>query len=162
IESVPRADLGELPCQLDPLRLSAAQSGAGLSQPQIAEAHIDQRLQISLNSGKRVEEGARLVDVHVEDVRYVLLLLVDLERFTVVATAVALFAVYIDVRQEVHLDLADPVPSAGLAPSSFHIEGEAALVIPPDSGLRQLGEKEPNLIEHLCIGTRIGARGPAD
>src|SRR5690606_2835766 len=92
IESVPRADLGELPCQLDPLRLSAAQSGAGLSQPQIAEAHIDQRLQFSLNSGKRVEEGARLVDVHVEDVRYVLLLVVDLERFTVVATAVALFA----------------------------------------------------------------------
>jgi hypothetical protein len=51
---------------------------------------------------------------------------VDLERLAVVALALAHLARDIDVRQELHLDLEDPVALAVLAAAALDVEREAA------------------------------------
>ena len=49
-----------------------------------------------------------------------------LERFAVVALALAHIARNEHVRQEVHFDLQKAVAGAGLAPSAANVEGEPA------------------------------------
>jgi hypothetical protein len=47
-----------------------------------------------------------------------------LQRFAVVAFAVAFLARHIDVGQEVHLDLDQAVAAAGFAPAALYVEAE--------------------------------------
>src|SRR5215467_15967521 len=42
--------------QLDPLRLAARQGRSGLAEPDVAEADIDQRLQVPVDRRHRLEE----------------------------------------------------------------------------------------------------------
>ena len=52
-----------------------------------------------------------------------------LQRFTVVAFPMTDLTGHIDIRQEMHLDLDDPVPAARLAPPAFYVEAEASFLI---------------------------------
>jgi hypothetical protein len=42
--------------ELDALRLAAGQGGRGLAQPDVAQAHVDQRLEVPVDRGHRREE----------------------------------------------------------------------------------------------------------
>ncbi len=89
-------------------------------------------------------------------------LILDLQRFPVVAFAVADLAGHVNIRHEVHFDLEQPVAGAGLAPPALHVEGEAVLLVAANLGLRQLGEHPANHIEQASVGGGIGARRPPD
>ena len=86
----------------------------------------------------------------------------DLQGLAVVALALADLAGDVDVRQELHLDLDDPVALAGLAAAALDVEAEAPGLVAADPGLGRAGEQLPDGPEQADVGGRVGARRPAD
>ena len=95
----------QLGSKLDALSLAARQGRRALSEAHVAQAHLDKRVEVTGNARDRREELCGLRDRHVEHVRDSLALVLDLQGFAVVASAVADLAGYVHVGQEVHLDL---------------------------------------------------------
>ena len=85
-----------------------------------------------------------------------------LERLAVVALALAHLARHVDVGQEVHLDLHEPVALARLAAPALHVEREAARPVAADLRLGQLGEELADRREQPGVRRRVGARRAAD
>src|SRR6185437_7909909 len=84
------------------------------------------------------------------------------QSLAVVAGAVADVAGDIDVGEEVHLDLDQPVALARLAPAALDVEAEAAGLVAARLALRQAGEPVADLGEGAGVGCGVGARGAAD
>ena len=112
--------------------------------------------------GKAVEELEGLVDGHVEHFGDVLALEEDIERFAVVALAVADLAGDRDVGQELHLDLDIALALAGLAATALDVEGEAARLVAAQPCLGDRGEELADRREHAGVGRRVRARSAAD
>ena len=102
------------------------------------------------------------LDRHVEHVGDGFLAIFDLQRFAVVALALADIASDVDVWQEVHLDLDDAVALAGFAASALDVEREAAGLIAARFRFGQACEPFADRREGAGIGRRIGARRAAD
>src|SRR5439155_3795960 len=68
----------------------------------------------------------------------------------------------VDVGEELHLDLEDPLALAVLAAPAFHVEAEAARLVAAQARLGYPGEELADRPEEPRIGSRIGARGAAD
>jgi hypothetical protein len=107
----------------------------------VAEPDVVQRLELRRDGRHRREEVVRLGDRHLEHVGDRAALVVDLERLAVVALALADLARDVDVRQELHLDLQDPVALAVLAAAALDVEAEAARLVAADARLRDAGEE---------------------
>ena len=86
----------------------------------------------------------------------------DLERLAVVAGALADLARDVDVGQELHLDLDDPVALAVLAAPALDVEAEAARAVAADARLGHAGEQLADRPEQAGVGRRVGARRPPD
>ena len=72
VEDVQRAAgvaLGELERELDALRLAARERGRALAELDVAEADVEQRLQLARDGRHRVEEAVRVLDRQVEHLR---------------------------------------------------------------------------------------------
>ena len=110
--------------EFDPLRLAPDRWGR-LAEPDIAEPHVHQRPQMPGDRGHRGEEVGALLDRHVEHLGDGLALVVHLERLAVVAAPWQTSHGYVDVGQEVHLDLDGAVAGAGLTAPTLDVEGEA-------------------------------------
>ena len=111
--------------ELDALRLAAGERRRGLPEVDVSEADVVERAQLGLRDRDVLEELQRLLDGHLEDVGDALALVVDLQRLAVVALAAADLARHVHVREELHLDLDDPVARTRLAASASHVEREA-------------------------------------
>ena len=127
--------------QLDPLRLAARQRRRRLAEVDVAEPDVVERLELGPDVRHRREEVERLGDRHLEDVGDRPALVVDLERLAVVALALADLARDVDVRQELHLDLEDPVALAVLAAAALDVEAEPARRVAADARLGDAGEE---------------------
>ena len=154
----PRQLLG----QLHALRLAAGQGGRRLADMDVAEADLLQHRQLVADRRHGLEELDAFLDRHLQDVGDRLALESDLQGLAVVALALALVALDIDVGQEVHLDLDDAVALAGLAAAALHVEGEAAGLVAARLGFRQAGEPVADRREGAGIGRGVGARRAAD
>ena len=129
VEDVQRAAGGtarELRRQLDALRLTTGERRRGLTEMDVAKADVVERPQLCLARRDVGEEREAFLHGHLEDIGDRLALVADLERLAVVPLPAADLARNVHVRQELHLDLDDPVAGAGLAPAAFHVEREAA------------------------------------
>src|SRR6476620_5169471 len=146
----------QLAGQLDALRLTAGQRRRRLPQPHIAQPDVDQRLQVPVDRGDRLEELGRVLDGHVEHLGDAIALIVHLEGFPVVPRAVADLARHVHIGQEVHLDLDGAVAGARLAAAALDVEREPARLIPTHLGLGGGGEQRADLVEHT--GIRGGVR----
>src|SRR5690606_38839356 len=153
---------GKLRGQLDALRLAARERRGGLAEVDVAEPDVGEGLEPRADARHLLEEVERLVDGHLEHVRDVAALVVDLERLAVVAPAAADVAGDVDVGQEVHLDLDQPVALARLAAAALHVEAEPPRRVAAELGLRQLGEELPDRREEPGVGGRVRARRTAD
>src|SRR5690606_26011013 len=111
-----------------------------LADLDIAEADLLERRQPVADRRHRLERLDALVHRHVEYVGDRAVAEFDVQRFAIVAFALADVAFDIDVRQEVHFDLDDAVALARLAAAALHVEGEAAGLIAARLRLRQPGE----------------------
>ncbi|OPZ44246.1 MAG: hypothetical protein BWY93_00638 [Euryarchaeota archaeon ADurb.BinA087] len=108
------------------------------------------------------EVGERLLHGHIKDLGDGLPLVFHLERLAVVPPAPALFAFDVDIREEVHLDLDQPVPLAGLATASLQVEREPSRLVTTDLRLLGPGERLPDLVKDLGVGGRVAPRGLSD
>ena len=144
-------------CASPPLSVVARLADLDVAKPDLLEhAHL------VADSGDRLEQLGRLLDVHVEHVGDRMALELHLQRLAVVARAVADVAGDVDVGQEVHLDLDEAVALARLAPSALDVEAEAAGLVAARLGLGQAGEPVADLGEGAGVGRGVGARGAAD
>ena len=99
--------------------------------------------------GHRLEQIRARFHRHVEHVGDGVVAELHVERFAVVALALADVALDIDVGQEVHLDLDDAVALAGFAASALDVEREAPRPVAARLGFRQLRNQ-----------SRIGVKAP--
>src|SRR5207248_9865694 len=153
---------GQLLGELDALRLAAAQGRRRLTDLDVAEADLLQHPHLVADSGDRLEQLGRLLDVHVEHVGDAAALELHLERLAVVARAVAHVAGDVDVRQEVHLDLYEAVALARLAPAALDVEGEAAGLVAARLAFGQAGEPVTDLGEGAGVRRGVAPGRAAD
>jgi hypothetical protein len=99
---------------------------------------------------------------HVQHVGDALAAELHLQRFAVVALALAGVAGDVDVGQEVHLDLDDAVALAGLAAAAFTLKEKRPGLVAARAAVRQLGEPVADGGEEAGIGGRVGARRAPD
>src|SRR6185437_7715972 len=128
----------------------------------VAEADLLEHAHLVADSGDRLEQLGRFLDVHVENVGDRVALEFHLQRLAVVAGAVADVAGDVDVGEEVHLDLEEAVALARLAAAALDVEAEAAGLVAARLALGQAGEPVADLGEGAGVGRWVGARGAAD
>src|SRR5439155_11423603 len=165
VENVERATRGasrELGRELHPLGLAARDRRRRLAEPDVAEANVNKGLQLRADIRDVRKDVEGLLDGHLEHIRDRAALVVDLHCFPVVAPALADFARDVDVGEELHLDLENPLALAVLAAPAFHVEAEAARLVAAQARLGYPGEELADRPEEPRIGRRIGARGAAD
>src|SRR5690606_28492503 len=134
----------------------------GLAEVNVPEANVGKRAEMAREPRHGLEEFERLVDRQIEDVRYRVTLVEDLERFPVVALPMADLAGDINVRQEVHLDLHQAVTLASLTSAALHVEGEPAGRVPAHAALGQVGEQLPDDCEQPGVRCRVRPRRASD
>ena len=108
------------------------------------------------------EKFEGLIHGHVQNVPDVGPFVLDLQGFPVVPLSPADVAGHINVREEVHLDLDDPVSAAGFAPPPLDVEAVAAFLVAAGAGFGKLGEELPDVGEDAGIGGRVRAGGAPD
>ena len=84
------------------------------------------------------------------------------EGFAVVALAVAGFAGYVHVRQEVHFNLQGAVAGAVLTTAALDVEGESAGGVASHFRFAGLCEQLADVVKHAGVGGGVRARGTAD
>ena len=162
IDGAPRGALRKLGRELDALGFAAGERRRRLAEADIAEADLAERAELRFELREVAEEFERLLHGHFQHVRDALALVVDLERFAVVALALANLAGHVDIGQEVHLDLELTVARAGLAPAAADIEAEAARTVAARLRVRGRGEEVADVVEEIRIGRGVGARRAPD
>ena len=162
VERPARRALPQLRGELHSLGFSAREGGRWLSEPDIAEADIEQRSEHPGDLRLVLEERQGLLDRHVEDVGDRMTLEEHLEGVPVVAEPTACVARYVHVGQEVHLDPEGPVTLARLASAARDVEREPSRLVPAHSRIRSRGEELADRVEHLRVRHRVGSRGSSD
>ena len=165
VEDVHRAAIGallQLRRQLHALRLATRQRRRRLAQTHVAQADVDEGVQVPGDGLDRLEELRGLRNRHVQDLGDGLSLVQHLEGLAVVPGPVAHLAGHVDVGQEVHLDLQRAVALARLAPAALDVEAEAARLVAAHLRLLRIGEQVPDLVEHARVRRRIRPRRAAD
>ena len=109
-----------------------------------------------------IEEVQGFLHRHVQHVVNALSLVFYLQSLPVIPFPVTNLTGHVHVRQEMHLDLQDAVPAAGLAAAALHVETEPALLVASGLGVRRGREKIPDQVEDAGIRGRIGPGRPPD
>ena len=149
-------------CKLHALRFTTGEGGCGLTQANVAQAHVHEGVQVARNRGERGEELCGFFHGHFEHVGNGLALVVHFEGFAVVALAVAGFAGHVDVRQEVHFNLQGAVAGAVLAAAALDVEGESTRGVAAHFRFAGLCEQLADVVEHAGVGGGVRARGTTD
>ena len=124
VERRARAALGKFLGELDALRLAPGQRRGTLPQLDITQPDGHQRVEFGRDPRHVSEKRRGFLDRHLQHVVNRLALVADIQRFAVVALALADVAGHVDVRQEMHLHLDDAVALAGLAAPAPDVEAE--------------------------------------
>ena len=91
-----------------------------------------------------------------------LALVLNLQRFAVIAFAFALVARHVDIRQEVHFNLDHAVALARFAAAAAHVKAETSWRIAAGARFRHTGKQFTYGREDAGIGCRVRARGTAN
>ena len=121
----------------------------------IAQANLRQHRHFVADRGDGLEHLHRVLHRHVEHVGDRQALPFDLQRFAVVAFAVAFLARHIDVGQEVHLDFDQAIAATCFAASALDVEAEPARLISARGAFGQLREPVADVGERAGIGCGV-------
>ncbi|HTY92477.1 MAG TPA: excinuclease ABC subunit UvrA, partial [Steroidobacteraceae bacterium] len=161
------AGIGQMPRELQPLRLATGESRHRLPELHVLQADIGERRQPRRHFPRIAEELQRLRDRHLQHIGYarataVGALPLDVEHLVPVARAIAVGAAQIDIRQELHLDMLEAVAAAGRAAPVARIEAEGAGRVLAILGRGLGGKQIADGIEGAHVARRVGTRGAAD
>src|ERR1700722_8288101 len=102
IEGAAGLALRKLAGELHALGFAAGERGRGLAEMDVAEADVDQRLQLDVDGRDVFEDGQRVADRQIEQVGDGVAVELDRERLLIVTASVTYLAEHVDVGQEVH------------------------------------------------------------
>src|SRR6266550_999042 len=128
----------------------------------VSEANVDQGLQLLLYLRDVFQNLQHVRHRRFQQVGDGVAVVVDRQRFVVVAASAADFALHVNVGQEVHFDAALTFALTSLAASAGDVEGEASRLVSPLARFGQHGVEVANRRENAGIGCGIGARSAAD
>ena len=148
--------------ELDALGLAARERGRRLADLDVAEADIEQSLQLLFDRRNVFEQGQSVFDGGVEEVGDREALEFDRERFAIVPVAAAHVAGDVHVGQEVHLDAFHAAAFASLAASAFDVKGKPAGFVTAGSGFGEHGVQLAKRRKQSRKGRRIRPRRTAD
>ena len=140
IESVAGRAFRKFCRQFDALRFAAGKRRCGLPQLHIPQSHVYKRAQSRGDLRDVLEKSQRVFAREIQDVRNRQVVVGNRKRFAVVALAVALLALNINIRKEIHLNFFHPVPFARLAPAAFYIKTKTPGGIPAAARFRGFGK----------------------
>ncbi|MNE50429.1 hypothetical protein D3C80_1450020 [compost metagenome] len=130
VQRLTRPAFGQLTRKLHALRLTAGQRCRRLPQTNIGQPHVHQRLQLTRQRRHCIKELTGFFDGHIQHFVDCLALVLNLQRFAVIAFASALIARHINIRQEVHFDFDHAVTLTGFTASAAHVKAETSRRIP--------------------------------
>ncbi len=162
VEQIERAAglaLAELAGQLHALGFAAGKGSGALAKVDVAEADIDEGLELLADGGDIGEDGERVFNGEVEDVGDGVAVEFYRQGLLVIAAPVADFALYVDVGHEVHFDAALAIALAGFASSAGDVEAEAARLVAALARFGEHGEQIADGREDLGVGGGVGTRG---
>ena len=162
VEGLAGGSAGEFLGEFDALGFAAGEGGGLLADLYVAEADFGEHRHLVADGGDGLEEFHRVLDGHVEHVGDAVALELHLQRFAIVARAVADVAGDIDVGEEVHLDLEHAVALAGFAAAALDVEAEAAGLVAARLRFGEAREPVADVGEGAGVGGRVGAGGAAD
>src|SRR4030095_10890696 len=113
--------------ELQPLGFAARKCRDRLTEPQIFQSDVDERLQCGGDLGIAGEKGTRLRDGHLEHGSDGLALQLHFEDFGAEALPIAIRAAQVHVGEELHLDVLEAVAAASRAAALTGVETERAL-----------------------------------
>ncbi len=148
--------------QLDALRFAAGKRRRGLSELDVAQSDIDQRLQLLLDLRNVFQHRQRFLNRQFPADRQWSGPCISPPAFRVVAAAAADVAGDINIRQKIHFDAALAVALAGFAAPAFHVEAEASRFVAALARFRQHGVEVADRREHAGVGGGIRARRAPD
>ena len=148
---------GQLGGEFQTLALAAAEGRGGLTEREVAQAHLLQRAEFLGDGRNRLEKVGGLGDAHIQYLADILPFVFDGQGVGLVTAAAAFLAGHLGRGQEMHLDQLQAGALAGLAAAALHIEGEAVGLEAPDFGIRRLLEELADVGHHVGIGGRIAA-----
>ncbi len=128
----------------------------------VSQTYVVEQLEFRPDTGLVLEEIERVGDRQVQHIRDRLSFIPDLQCFPVVTPALTDLARNVDIGQEVHLDLHQPVALTRFAPPAFDVEREPARPVATQLGLREIGEQLANGREQPRVGRWVGPRRAAD
>src|SRR5215475_14011426 len=158
IQDVKRASgrfLGQLGCQFYALRFTTGKCRCRLPQPQITEPNIQHRVQFVRNAWNISKETRRFVHRQIEHIGDVLSFVSNLQRLTIVASPVTHFALDVNIRQKMHLDLDQSAAFAIFAATAFDVKTETSGIIAAHSGGGKLREQLSDGSERAAISDWI-------
>ena len=162
VERVSGRPASEFAGELDPLRFSAGERRARLTELHVVEADIADAGEHSMNLRMRLEELDRFLDGEVQHVGDVSSAISHFKSLAVVPAALAGLAFHEHVREEVHFDPTHSLALAGFAPSALDVEAESPRLVAADLRFGGHAEELADLVEDSGVGRRIRAGGPAD
>ena len=144
--------------QFHPLRLAPRNGRRRLAKCQISQPHILQCFDLFDDLRNALKEFHSLVDGHVQHIADRFALVAHLQRFAVVALAVALVAMHIHVGQKIHFNQFHAATLALLASATFYVERETSRFVTPDLRFGQNGKQVADVAENPGIrgGVRAG------
>ncbi len=157
----------QMACELQALRFAAGQSRHRLAEAQVFEADFGERTQ----GAQYVWIGGEIVDGfgnrHVEHIgdalcRFSLGRNRDFEEFRAIAPPVAIGTTQIDIGQELHFDVFEPVAAAGRTTTVTRIEAEHAGLVGTLFRHRRFREQVADRVEGANVTCRIGTCRAAD
>ena len=162
VQRAPGIALREFERQFHALRFAAGEGRRALTERDVAEAHVEQRVQLACDRRHRSKKFGGLLDRHAEHFGDVLAFVLNVERLAVVALAMAHLARHVDVREKVHLDLDDAVALAGFAAPAFYVERKTAGTVTAFARHRHASEQFADRREEPGVGRGIRARRASD
>ena len=108
-----------------------------------------------MNRGNLLEENARFVDRHFEDVRDTFPAKGHLQSFVVIPSSATGLAGDVDIAQKVHVDLDESVALACFASAARDVEAESARLVTALTTDGQFAEQIANRAENTDVGCRI-------
>ena len=153
---------GEIECELDSLCLSARKSRSGLPELYVPEPDIVQNFEYPFDARKCREKFECFLDGHMENFSDGFSFEPNLQSFRIVPASSTGFTFYVDIREEVHLDLLDSGSFAGLTASALGIEAESPHPVSSFLCFKRCSEYFANVCKEPRISGDVGVGGTTD
>ncbi len=154
--------LGKLASELHALRFATAEGGGGLAEVDVAQADVDEGLQLLIHLRDVGEYGQSIFNGEVEYVGDGVSVEFHREGFLIVAAAVADFAEHVDIGQEIHFDAALTISLARFAAASGDVEGKTPSLVAAFAGSGEHRKQITNGSEDAGVRGGVGSRRSTD